>query len=361
MDRLLRHIDAITRRRHRGELAATTVAALRDLTGAGRVALYKTFAAASEAPEVPEVVVALVAEADAFGAKSYNDGISWPTDAAPIGRLPRLREHLDRESAAGGAVVRADDPKRLVLTLRQANRELFGFVEIETDRPLDTRHTALAEGLLGVMMNCVAMLEYSETDTLTGLLNRKTFDQYLLDILSRTGGDRDESRGRPAAFHRRHAHPDASRHWLGVADIDHFKQVNDRFGHLIGDEVLILIANLMRKSFRAQDKLFRFGGEEFVMLLKPIELRHAQAAFERFRRMVQDCAFPQVGHVTISIGFTGIGLRDTPGDILGNADEALYWAKEHGRNQTCCYEVLCAEGHLRRHLANTEADMFQVV
>ena len=156
--------------------------------------------------------------------------------------------------------------------------------------------------------------------------------------------------------HRRQAHPEARDHWLGVMDIDKFKTINDRFGHLIGDEVLILMANLMRESFRVQDKLFRFGGEEFVALIRPAEFSHATGTFERFRTNVEAFNFPQVGRVTISIGFTRIKLGDTPSIILDSADEALYWAKEHGRNQSHAYETLIAEGKLQRAPA-TESDI----
>ena len=71
--------------------------------------------------------------------------------------------------------------------------------------------------------------------------------------------------------------------WLAVVDIDHFKLVNDRFGHLYGDEVLILVANILRSSFRNQDRIFRFGGEEFVVLLRAATLENARQGFDRFR------------------------------------------------------------------------------
>jgi diguanylate cyclase (GGDEF)-like protein len=106
-------------------------------------------------------------------------------------------------------------------------------------------------------------------------------------------------------------------------------------------------------------KLFRFGGEEFVVLLKPAELASARAAFERCRREVEQYSFPQVGRVTVSAGFTRIGIYDTPSVILDNADEALYYAKGNGRNRVCCYEELIAAGQLvKHHVLNTDAVMF---
>jgi diguanylate cyclase (GGDEF)-like protein len=123
--------------------------------------------------------------------------------------------------------------------------------------------------------------------------------------------------------------------------------------------VLILMSDLMRESFRVQDKLFRFGGEEFVALLRPAELAHAKRAFDRFRARVESHVFPQVGNVTISIGFARIRLGDTPALVLDSADEALYWAKEHGRNQCHAYETLLETGQLNRPAeAVSEIELF---
>jgi diguanylate cyclase (GGDEF)-like protein len=192
----------------------------------------------------------------------------------------------------------------------------------------------------------LSLLDYSEIDTLTGLLNRKTFDQYLIRILQNISGGDDH---RAKALHlpqRRSQHPLALDHWLGVLDVDHFKKVNDNFGHVIGDEMLLLIATMMKASFRAHDKLFRFGGEEFVMLLKPTEECNAHAAFERFREKIEAFSFPQVGRITVSIGYVRVRLYDQPSMILEYADAALYWAKAQGRNQVANYDSLVAGGLL---------------
>ena len=145
--------------------------------------------------------------------------------------------------------------------------------------------------------------------------------------------------------------------WLAVVDIDHFKQVNDRFGHLYGDEVLILIANILRSSFRSHDRIFRFGGEEFVVLLRSTTLSTAHKVFNRFRLAVQEYHFPQVGQVTVSLGFVST-TRGSPVEILGQADQALYYAKEHGRNQVCFYDDLVASWHLATKVANDDVELF---
>ena len=153
------------------------------------------------------------------------------------------------------------------------------------------------------------------------------------------------------------AESEPTQNWLAVVDIDHFKLVNDRFGHLYGDEVLILIANILRSSFRSHDRIFRFGGEEFVVLLRSTTLSTAHRVFNRFRLAVQEYHFPQVGQVTVSLGFVSTN-RGSPVEILGQADQALYYAKEHGRNQVCFYDDLVASGQLAAKVANDDVELF---
>src|SRR3546814_19890916 len=86
----------------------------------------------------------------------------------------------------------------------------------------------------------------------------------------------------------------AERYWLAVADIDHFKRINDTLGHLYGDEVLLLLAQVMKRSFRHDDLLFRFGGEEFVIVISAPDRGSANIAFDKFRRNVETFTFPQV-------------------------------------------------------------------
>jgi diguanylate cyclase (GGDEF)-like protein len=143
-----------------------------------------------------------------------------------------------------------------------------------------------------------------------------------------------------------------------VVDVDHFKAVNDKFGHLYGDEVLILVANLLQSSFRAQDRVFRFGGEEFVVLLRSTTLDNVKKIIDRFRMNVESHDFPQVGRVTVSVGFVSIGAFDSPVVTLGHADQALYYAKSNGRNRACHYDDLVANGLLHAVASNDTAEFF---
>jgi diguanylate cyclase (GGDEF)-like protein len=227
-------------------------------------------------------------------------------------------------------------------------------LEIRSQRPLTQRQLAAIDGIISLYTNYLSLLTYSQVDTLTQLLNRKTFDDSLDKLLT----SQTIPAPHPGEQERRTGGNGNSDDWLAVIDIDHFKQVNDRFGHLFGDEVLILLADTMRRSFRRRDKLFRFGGEEFVVILRHAGEQRAQQVFERFRQAVAERAFPQVGQVTVSLGFTRIRPLDNPSDLLGRADAALYYAKRHGRNQVRSYEVLAATGHMAAQVLNTEAELF---
>jgi diguanylate cyclase (GGDEF)-like protein len=200
---------------------------------------------------------------------------------------------------------------------------------------------SLIKGFVAIYRNYLTVLWDAARDTLTGLKNRKTFDENFSSIVA-------DSRHIDVSFNgnRREAHLDGQHHWLSIIDIDHFKVINDTHGHVFGDEVLLLLSALMRKAFRSEDKLFRFGGEEFVVLLAPTTFAAAQAVFERFRATVAAFAFPEVGHLSVSIGYVRIDCDDLPSVVIGNADRALYYAKEHGRNQVRSFEQLVAEGQL---------------
>jgi diguanylate cyclase (GGDEF)-like protein len=102
----------------------------------------------------------------------------------------------------------------------------------------------------------------------------------------------------------------------------------------------------MMRAFRMEDRLFRFGGEEFVIVLSPCAAAGAAMVLERFRSAIENFDFPQVGRVTVSLGYTRVRLDDMPSVAVGRADEALYYAKRNGRNRVCSYEVLAAAGEV---------------
>lgn len=120
---------------------------------------------------------------------------------------------------------------------------------------------------------------------------------------------------------------------LSIFDIDDFKRINDTFGHTIGDSVLITIANMARKNVRETSYLFRWGGEEFVILLPETTLEGARVQAERIRKEIADHEFEQVGRVTVSFGLAQYREDDTADSFLKRADEAMYKVKASGKNR----------------------------
>ena len=212
---------------------------------------------------------------------------------------------------------------RLVANVRETvgpNRALL--LEGKFDQPV----LDLINRLIKIYQNLVALHDSKERDTLTKLPNRQTFDKRLLQICE---------------HYLQHPVADAQfskSSWFAILDIDHFKQVNDTFGHLYGDEVLLIFSQLMEKHFRYNDFLFRFGGEEFVVILNLVDQANAEQVFERFRKQIAEYEFPTVGKVTVSIGVTHIDSAIMPSILLDRADKALYHAKASGRNQVVIYE-----------------------
>ncbi|MBA4357493.1 MAG: GGDEF domain-containing protein, partial [Desulfovibrio sp.] len=119
-------------------------------------------------------------------------------------------------------------------------------------------------------------------------------------------------------------------------DIDHFKSINDRYGHQAGDNVLIAIAGVLTRTARETDVVGRFGGEEFLLVCPETEIQVVAALAERLRLEFASTDFPLVGQVTSSFGVAAFSQGDSVKSLVQRADEALYRAKNNGRN---CVEV----------------------
>ena len=155
------------------------------------------------------------------------------------------------------------------------------------------------------------------TDSLTGLLNRGEFGRRL---------DREIDRA------RRYATPLS----LILYDLDHFKRVNDSFGHPAGDEVLRETSRLVREKVRCVDCAARWGGEEFIILLPQTGLEGATSTAEKLRRAIAELRFAAMPAVTASFGVTPFAAGDDAFTLVKRADEALYLAKTRGRNRVEC-------------------------
>jgi diguanylate cyclase (GGDEF)-like protein len=157
----------------------------------------------------------------------------------------------------------------------------------------------------------------SRTDFLTGLHNRRHLE---------------ESLRRSSAAARRHSFPVA----VLLIDVDHFKSVNDSFGHATGDQVLVEVARRLSATLRAEDVVGRWGGEEFLVLLPHTTAAAAGVLAERLRRVVREAPVAtESGEVAVTISIGG-AAADAPGehDLVGLADAQLYVAKDAGRDRT---------------------------
>lgn len=205
--------------------------------------------------------------------------------------------------------------------------------------------------LIKIVENFSQLLLEKNSDRLTGLLNRHQLEDRVMRALANANAPTSRSGERRAvAAH----HPN----WLAILDIDHFKRINDTLGHLFGDEVLILVSRLMSQSLRRNDQLFRYGGEEFVLLLIDISAEEVEKVLGRFRAILAEKEFPQFGHVTLSIGYTQIARQGSASAVLGEADQALYWAKQNGRNRVEEYRSLLERGLLQSRTNNNVAELF---
>lgn len=161
----------------------------------------------------------------------------------------------------------------------------------------------------------------SLTDALTGLYNRRHFNAEL---------EREFMRSKRYGGNL----------CIAIIDIDFFKKINDTYGHLCGDYVLKEVAYLILGNFRKTDMVFRYGGEEFVVLMTETSLENSLIPLERLRKTIENNNFIFKGEkikVTISIGAETNHTESTE-EFLNNADKALYQAKQSGRNQTVLFK-----------------------
>lgn len=158
------------------------------------------------------------------------------------------------------------------------------------------------------------ILEKSETDALTGLANRYKFDKLLAQEYNRFA-----RYGNPLSF--------------AIIDIDHFKKINDQYGHIVGDKVLQQFAHVIGSHLRKTDILCRWGGEEFALLMPATDISHANQLCEKLRKLIETHVFEEIDKLTASFGLTELQSGESEHQLLLRADQALYQAKEAGRNR----------------------------
>jgi diguanylate cyclase (GGDEF)-like protein len=214
---------------------------------------------------------------------------------------------------------------------------VLGVMMLASMSPFRTNELTLLESMINqiaiVLENALAhekVAQLSITDTLTGTYNRRYLSQRL----------EEEFR----ISHRHHSPLSAL-----VIDIDHFKRINDEFGHQIGDEALVAVAHTLKENVRESDMLARFGGEEFVVILPHTTQKDAMLVAEKLRLAIASRTIASMGDhkITISIGVATMPdlIVDSSDELLGMADRALYLAKEQGRNRVVFADATAKEIH----------------
>lgn len=188
-----------------------------------------------------------------------------------------------------------------ITPLKDDKKRIVGFVSTGKD--------VTEETLLNQEIKRIAMI-----DKLTGIYNRHKAEELFALEAERS---------------RRFSHPLS----MILIDIDHFKSVNDTFGHDIGDEVLKQLADIVQENIRKIDIFARWGGEEFLLLSPGTDLTQIKVLGEKLRVAVDNATFPEIGHITISSGISTFEKDDTLSTLFKRADQGLYHAKVHGRNQ----------------------------
>lgn len=172
-----------------------------------------------------------------------------------------------------------------------------------------------AEAANRALISANAMLKgQATTDALTGVFNRRYFEEALDVQIAQA-----RSYGEPLC--------------LLIIDVDHFKAINDRFGHQVGDLVIVEVAGLLTDGLRKSDLLARWGGDEFLVMLPHTSAQEASDLAERLRRSIAGHGFPVVPQVTGSFGVAVLQPEESANDFFARADSVLYAAKAAGRNQ----------------------------
>ena len=357
MPTLTEHIIKLTDHRDRNLLELTLAKALINLLRIDRVVLSRVVS--TEGVKRWLDIVAL----DVRGGGKVVDPLR-----VDFQTLPTLEDQRDRwrclqsrdllEIAWAGE----EGPRISYAPLYSDGGDDEGIVEIHSGSAMAVGQLEVVRDLLHVYRNMYSLLAYSDRDPLTGLLNRKslddTFYSAVLDELGvgETASGRDVSAPVLPGQERRHRVP--PNYWLGTISVDNFGVINDKSGHLIAEEVLILVARIVNNTFRTYDRLYRLGGEQFAVLMHCPDEALVVAAFERFRANMEKFNFPQVGRVTACAGFTRVSAEDSPSTALERAERAVDYAQQHGRNTVVSHPELVRKGFFGDVAKVGEVDIF---
>jgi diguanylate cyclase (GGDEF)-like protein len=343
MATLTEHLIRLTDHRDRDLLELTLAKALIDLT------------------PVQRVIIATVMEQD--GEKRWLDEVSLDAGGGGVVidplridfySLPQLENSTDRLRCMSSrqkleiAWAGEDGPRITYFPMFEDSRTSDqGVLEIHSAGVLGEEALLTISQLHHIYRNMYTLLAYSDRDALTGLLNRKSLDDafYSAVLEELDNVVVDAMAPLPPGLggkERRHRVP--PNYWLGTIVVDNFPLLNDKFGHLIMEEVTLLVARIMNNTFRTHDRLYRFGSDQFAVLFHCPDEALAMGAFERMRANVEKYNFPQVGRVTLCAGFTRILADDSPAAALERSEQAIDFAQKQGRNKVASHPDLVRKG-----------------
>ena len=271
--------------------------------------------------------------------ESFQNNLQAASDGHAHGRSAaaeldnQLREHVD---GLQSSVQEAVDLNSLKHILEARLEGLLGTMD-QHQQQRDAREQELSEHLQGLAER-VAFMEQQAQDYREHLEEQRL--KALIDPL--TGLPNRAAWGERLAFEVQQWQAHGNPLLIAMLDLDHFKRINDGYGHLAGDKVLKIVAAQLRKHLRANDFIARFGGEEFVLLIPDTTLAAGLQLLEKLRAAIEACPFHFKGEpvtLTCSIGLAPFKLADRSEHVLKRADEALYRAKHNGRNRIECSRV----------------------
>lgn len=255
-----------------------------------------------------------------FANKAFSDVTGYCYEDL-IGKTPAILRSGQQDDASYEklhASLKNGEPFRAVFTNRRRDGSIYyaeqSISPIPDSQGKITNYVSVSKDITELVLREQALREAASIDKLTGVSNRLHGDTVL-------------KKARTEAIEKNQALS------LIVADIDFFKQINDRFGHLTGDRVLRDVAQTLRKSVRTGDTVIRWGGEEFLIVLGNCGLEQAIALAERIRASVERQTDHEVGQVTLSLGIASLRTDEAIEGTIERADKSLYEAKRGGRNR----------------------------
>jgi diguanylate cyclase (GGDEF)-like protein len=342
MSTFIEHIVKLTDHRDRDLLELTLSKALIDLLPVARIVIARVMRGEDGEQRWLEV-----ARLDAKGGGRVLDPLRVDFSAlikleAASDRFKCLQSRERLEIAWAGP----NGPRVTMLPLFSDSRsDDAGVIELHSDAALSPSELSLVDALRRIYRNMYALLEFSDRDAMTGLLNRKSLDDafYSAVLEDLEGGMADKlANAENPGQERRHRVP--ANYWLGTVTVDHFALVTERHGRGVADEALSLVARIMSNTFRTYDRLYRFDGEHYGVLMHCPDEALVLAAFERFRASVEKFRFQQVGSLTVSCGFTSVMADDSPSSALEKTDQAVAFAQRSGGNKACSHLGLVRRG-----------------